>query len=214
MKIFMDTGDVEAIRKAYDTGMVDGVTTNPTHIAKSGKPFRAVIKEICAIVPGPVSAEAMGKNAEELVLAAEDMAQIADNVAIKIPMTPEGLKAVPILEEKGIKTNVTMVFSSTQCALAMKAGATFVSIVLSRLDAIANESDILVHDAVIIKQNYGFKSEILAASLKTQNHVLLALRGGADIITVPEPLFFQMYNHPLTAAGLTQFEKDWEKVPK
>ena len=214
MKIFMDTGDVEAIRRAYDTGMVDGVTTNPSHIAKSGRSFREVLKEICSIVPGPVSAEAMGKNARELIRAAEDIAQIADNVAIKIPMTPEGLKAVPVLEEKGIKTNVTMIFSSTQCSLAMKAGATFVSIVLSRLDAVANESDILVEDAVIIKHNYNFSSEVLAASLKTQNHVLLALRAGADIITIPEPLLFQMYKHPLTSEGLTQFEKDWEKVPK
>ena len=214
MKIFMDTGDVEAIRRAYDTGMVDGVTTNPTHIAKSGKPFREVVREICSIVPGPVSAEAMGKTSDELVNTAQDIAQIADNVAIKIPMTPEGLKAVPILEDKGIKTNVTMVFSSTQCALAMKAGATFVSIVLSRLDAVANESDILVEDAVIIKHNYGYKSEVLAASIKTQNHVLSALRAGADIITIPETLLFQMYNHPLTVAGLAQFEKDWEKVPK
>jgi transaldolase len=214
MKIFMDTGDVEAIRRARDTGMVDGVTTNPTHIARSGRSFREVVKEICSIIPGPVSVEAMGKNARELIRAAEDIARIADNVAVKIPMTPEGLKAVPVLEEKGIKTNVTMIFSSTQCALAMKAGATFVSLVLSRLDAVANESDILLQDAVIIKQNYNFSSEILAASIKTQNHVLSSLRAGADIITIPEPLLFQMYNHPLTEAGLTQFEKDWAKVPE
>lgn len=212
MKIFMDTGDVEAIRRAYDTGMVDGVTTNPTHIANSGRPFKEVIKEICSIVPGPVSAEAMGTTAEQLIHAAEDISQIADNVAIKIPMNVEGLKAVPVLEEKGIKTNVTMIFSSTQCALAMKAGATFVSIVLSRLDAIANESDILIEDSVIIKNNYGFKSEILAASLKTQNHALSSFRAGADIVTIPEALLFQMYKHPLTTEGLAQFEKDWGKV--
>ncbi len=212
MKIFMDTGDVEAIRRAYDTGMVDGVTTNPTHIANSGRPFKEVIKEICSIVPGPVSAEAMGSNAEQLVHAAEDIAKIADNIVIKIPMNVEGLKAVPVLEEKGIKTNVTMIFSSTQCALAMKAGATFVSIVLSRLDAIANESDILIEDSVIIKNNFNFKSEVLAASLKTQNHALSCLRAGADIITIPESLLFQMYKHSLTTEGLAQFEKDWQKV--
>lgn len=212
MKIFMDTGDVEAIRRAYDTGMVDGVTTNPTHIANSGRPFKEVIKEICSIVPGPVSAEAMGSNAEQLVHAAEDIAQISDNIVIKIPMNVEGLKAVPVLEEKGIKTNVTMIFSSTQCALAMKAGATFVSIVLSRLDAIANESDILIEDSVIIKNNFNFKSEVLAASLKTQNHALSCLRAGADIITIPESLLFQMYKHSLTTEGLAQFEKDWQKV--
>lgn len=212
MKIFIDTGDVEAIRRAYDTGMVDGVTTNPTHIANSGRPFKEVIKEICSIVPGPVSAEAMGSMAEELVQTAEEISQIADNVVIKIPMNVEGLKAVPVLEEKGIKTNVTMIFSSTQCALAMKAGATFVSIVLSRLDAIANESDILIEDSVIIKNNYGFKSEILAASLKTQNHALSSFRAGVDIVTIPEALLFQMYKHSLTTEGLAQFEKDWGKV--
>ncbi len=210
----MDTGDVEAIRKAYDTGMVDGVTTNPTHIAKSGRKFKDVVKEICSIVTGPVSAEAMGERAEDLIQAAEDISQIASNIVVKIPMNPEGLKAVPVLESKGIKTNVTMIFSSTQCALAMKAGATFVSIVLSRLDAIANESYILIEDSVIIKHNYGFKSEILAASLKTQNHVLSSLRAGADIITIPDALLFQMYKHPLTTAGLDQFKMDWEKVQK
>ncbi|MCF6359388.1 MAG: fructose-6-phosphate aldolase [Cyclobacteriaceae bacterium] len=212
MKIFIDTGDVEAIRRAYDTGMVDGVTTNPTHIANSGRPFKEVIKEICSIVPGPVSAEAMGSNAEQLVQAAEDIAQIADNIVIKIPMNVEGLKAVPVLEDKGIKTNVTMIFSSTQCALAMKAGATFVSIVLSRLDAIANESDILIEDSMMIKSNFNFKSEVLAASLKTQNHALSCFRAGADIITIPESLLFQMYKHSLTTEGLAQFEKDWLKV--
>ena len=214
MKIFMDTGDVESIRRCYDTGMVDGVTTNPSHIAKSGRPFKEVIKEICSIVPGPISAEAMGNTAEELIHAAEDIAQIASNIAIKIPMNIEGLKAVPVLKEKGIKTNVTMIFSSTQCALAMKAGATFVSLVLSRLDAVANESDILVEDSVIIKNNYGFDSQILTASLKTQNHVLLSWRAGADIVTIPESLLLQMYNHPLTDLGLAQFTKDWETVPK
>ncbi len=214
MKIFVDTGDVESIRRCNDTGMVDGVTTNPSHIAKSGRPFIDVVKEICSIVPGSVSVEAMGNTAEELVSAAEEIAQIAPNIAIKIPMNVEGLRAVPVLEGKGIKTNVTMIFSSTQCALAMKAGATFVSLVLSRLDAVAIESDVLIEDSVVIKNNYGFNSQILTASLKTQNHVLSSWRSGADIITIPESLLFQMYSHPLTDSGLAQFKKDWEKVPK
>ncbi len=214
MKIFMDTGDVESIRRAYDTGLVDGITTNPSHIAKSGRPFKDVVKEICSIVPGPISVEAMGDTAEELVAAAEDIAQLASNIAIKIPMNVEGIKAVPVLEAKGIKTNVTMIFSSTQCALAMKAGATFVSLVLSRLDNVAIESDILIEDSVLIKHNYGFDSQILTASLKTQNHVLSSWRAGAEIITIPESLLFQMYNHPLTDSGLAQFKKDWETVPK
>jgi transaldolase len=214
MKIFLDTGDVEAIKRANDTGLLDGVTTNPTHIAKTGRKFQDVVKEICGIVSGPVSVEAVAETAADLVREAEKAAQLAPNVAIKIPMTVDGLKAVPILEEKGIKCNVTMVFSATQSYLAMKAGATFVSIVISRLDAVCNEGDILISDAVTIKRNFGFGSEVLAGSIKTQNHVLSCLRTGADIVTIPESLFFQMYKHPLTDVGLAQFAKDWESVPK
>jgi len=214
MKIFLDTGDVEAIKRAHDTGLLDGITTNPTHIAKTGRKFQDVVKEICGIVSGPVSVEAMADTAEGLVNEAQKAAQLAPNVAIKIPMTVEGLKAVPILEDKGIKCNVTMVFSSTQTYLAMKAGATFVSIVISRLDAVCNEGDILISDAVTIKHNFDFASNVLAASLKTQNHVLSCLRAGVDIVTIPEFLFFQMYKHPLTDVGLAQFAKDWENVPR
>jgi len=214
MKIFLDTGDVEAIKRAHDTGLLDGITTNPTHIAKTGRKFQDVVKEICGIVSGPVSVEAMADTAEGLVNEAQKAAQLAPNIAIKIPMTVEGLKAVPILEDKGIKCNVTMVFSSTQTYLAMKAGATFVSIVISRLDAVCNEGDILISDAVTIKHNFNFGSNVLAASLKTQNHVLSCLRAGVDIVTIPESLFFQMYKHPLTDVGLAQFAKDWESVPK
>jgi transaldolase len=215
MRIFLDTGDVEAIKKAYDTGLIDGVTTNPTHIAKTGRKFRDVVKEICSVVPGPVSAEAVAEDTDELIAAAEDISAIAQNVVIKIPMTPEGLKAVPVLEkQKAIKTNVTMIFSSTQAFLAMKAVASFVSIVLSRLDAVANESYILVEDAAVIKANYGFASEIIAGSVKTQNQVLNCLRAGIDIVTVNPELFWQLYKHPLTDSGLAQFAKDWEDVPK
>lgn len=214
MRIFLDTGDVDAIAKAYQTGLVDGVTTNPSHIAKTGRKFKEVVKEICGIVPGPVSAEAVAENADDLVRAAGDIASIADNVVVKIPMTVEGLKAVPVLEKKKIRTNVTMVFSSTQASLAMKAGASFVSIVLSRLDAVANESYILVEDTMIVKDNYDFTSEIIAGSMKTQNHVLSCLRAGVDIVTIPDSLFFQMFKHPLTDAGLEAFEKDWKNVPK
>ncbi len=214
MKIFLDTGDVEAIKRAHETGLLDGITTNPTHIAKTGRKFQDVVKEICGIVSGPVSVEAMADTAEGLVREAQKAAQLAPNIAIKIPMTVEGLKAVPILEDKGIKCNVTMVFSSTQTYLAMKAGATFVSIVISRLDAVCNEGDILISDAVTIKHNFNFSSNVLAASLKTQNHVLSCLRAGVDIVTVPDSLFFQMYKHPLTDIGLAQFAKDWESVPK
>lgn len=215
MKIFLDTANIDAIKKAARSGLIDGVTTNPTHILNSGGKFRDIVKEICSIVPGPISAEVMADDAEGMIKEAQEIAAIAPNIAIKIPMNFEGLRAVPVLsKELNIKTNVTMIFSSTQVFLAMKAGATFVSIVLSRLDAVANESIVLLQDAVTIKQNYGFKSEVLAASLKTQNHVLDSLRVGADIATVPDTLFFQMYKHPLTDNGLAQFIKDWEKVPK
>ncbi len=213
MKIFIDSADVDAIKEAADTGLVDGVTTNPTYIAKSGKNFKKVVEEICKIVPGPVSAEAMAETADGMIKEAVEIASIAPNVVVKIPMNIEGLKAVPVLEkQKNVKTNVTMVFSSTQAFLAMKAGASLVSIVLSRLDAIANESIVLVEDAVTIKQNYGYRSEVLAASMKTQNHVLECLRAGVDIVTIPVQLFFQMYRHNLTDAGLEAFRKDWEKV--
>jgi transaldolase len=215
MKIFLDTGEIEAVRKAQATGLLDGVTTNPSHIAKTGRKFTDVVKEICDICPGTISVEAMGETADQLIEGAQKIVTIAPNITVKIPMTVEGLKAVPILEkQKNIRTNVTMIFSSTQAFLAMKAGATLVSIVLSRLDAIANESIFLVDDAVTIKENYGYDSLILAASLKTQNHVLTSLRRGVDVATVPESLFFQMYNHPLTDAGLNQFYKDWKNVPK
>ena len=215
MKIFLDTGDVEAVRKAYGTGLIDGVTTNPSHIAKTGRKFKEVVKEICSIVPGPISAEVLAETADGMIKEAQEIASIAPNIVVKIPMTVEGMKAVPVLEEqKKIKTNVTMIFSSTQVFLAMKAGASFVSIVLSRLDAVANESFILVEDAVTIKNNYAFGSEIIAGSMKTQNHVLACLRAGVDIATLNPDLFFQMFKHPLTDAGLAQFAKDWEKVPK
>ena len=215
MKVFLDSADVEAIRKAHETGLLDGVTTNPTYIAKSGRKFKEVVKEICSITPGPVSAEAMGETAAGLIEEAQEISAIAPNVVVKIPMTAEGLTAVGVLEnEKDIRINVTMVFSSTQAFLAMKAGATFVSIALSRLDAVANESDILAADAVTIKNNYGFQSQILAGSLKTQNHILSCLRVGVDVATVPDFLFYQMFKHPLTDVGLAQFAKDWAKVPK
>ena len=207
MKIFLDTGDVEAVRRVADTGLLDGVTTNPSHVARTGRRLRDIVKEICAIVAGPVSVEVLSE--------ARDLAGIAPNVAVKVPLTVEGLKAVPILEGRHqIQANVTMVFSAAQAFLAMKAGASYVSIVLSRLDAVGHESEILVQDAVMIRNNYAFDAEIIAGSVKTQNHVLACLRGGIDIATLPPELFFQMFQHPLTDAGLAQFARDWQKVPK
>lgn len=216
MKIFLDSADVESIRKAQGTGLLDGVTTNPSKIARSGRRFREVVREICTIVPGPVSAEAMGDTAEELIHQAREIAALAPNVVVKLPVTPAGLEAAAALErgEKRVRINVTMVFSATQALLAMKAGASFVSIVLSRLDACGGESEVLVRDAAAIRESYGFRSEIIAGSLKTQQHILSCLRWGIDIATVPESLFFQMFQHPLTEAGLEQFKKDWAHVPQ
>jgi len=215
MKIFLDTGDVQTIRKVADTGLLDGVTTNPSHVARTGRKLKDVVKEICGIVAGPVSVEALSETTEGMVREAGELATIAPNVVVKVPMTVEGMKAVPILErENQIKTNVTMIFSSTQAFLAMKAGASFVSIVLSRLDAIGQESEILVQDAALIRNNYAFHSEIIAGSVKTQNHMLACLRAGIDIATITPELFFQMFQHPLTNAGLAQFAQDWQKVPK
>jgi len=215
MKIFLDTADIESIKRANDTGLLDGITTNPTKIVATGKRFTSVIEEICSIVSGPVSAEAVAYTAGDIVKEAQKLAAIAPNVVNKVPMNVEGLKAAAILEkEKDIRVNVTMVFSADQACLAMKTGATFVTIVLSRLDKIGSESRVLVEDTVQIKKNYGFSSGILAASLKTRNHVLSCLRAGADIVSVPESLFFEMFHHPLTDQALAEFDEDWEKVPK
>jgi transaldolase len=215
MRIFLDTADVDEVRRAHETGLLDGVTTNPSKVAQTGRRFREVVAEICSVTPGPVSAEAMAETAEGMIEEAQEISKIAPNVIVKIPMTVEGLKAVPAIEkEHDIRVNLTMCFSSTQAFLAMKAGSSYVSIVLSRLDAVANESDILVQDAVVIRDNYGFDSEIIAGSLKTQNHVLAALRAGVDVVTIPSSLFFQMFRHPLTDAALAEFAADWKKVPK
>lgn len=215
MKIFLDTADVEAVRRVHATGLLDGVTTNPSKVAETGRKFIEVVKEIASITPGPVSAEAMSETAEEMIEEGRRIASIAPNVVVKIPMTVEGLKAIPVLEkEENVKVNCTMTFSATQAFLAMKAGASFVTIVLSRLDAVASESESLIYDAVTIRDNYGFDSQLIAGSVKTQNHILACLRAGVDIATIPEALFFQMFKHPLTDAALEEFVKDWKKVPK
>ena len=213
MKIFLDTADVGAIRRANDTGLLDGVTTNPSKIVESGRSFFEVVREICSIVKGPVSAEAVADTAEEIIARAEELAALAPNVVNKVPMTPEGLKAACILErDRGLRVNVTMVFSADQACLAMKTGATFVSLVLSRLDRIAGDSTVLLEDTMRIKTNYGFTSGILAASLKTRQHVLACMKAGIDIVSIPEALFFELFEHPLTEQGLQAFERDWGKV--
>jgi len=213
MRIFLDTADLESIRRAADTGLLDGVTTNPSKIAAAGRPYRALVRDICSVVRGPVSVEAVAATAEGLVRNAVEIAGLAPNIVVKVPVTPEGLKAARILEtERGVKVNVTMVFAADQACLAMKTGATYVSVVLSRLDATSMDSLLLVEDAMTIKRRYGFTSAVLAASLKTRMHVLGCLRLGCDVVTIPESLFFQMYQHPLTEQGLAEFERDWARV--
>lgn len=212
MKIFLDTADTDAIGRANDTGLLDGVTTNPTKILETGKPFMKVLEEICSIVAGPVSAEAVAEKAEDIVKEALKISSLASNIAIKVPMTPEGLKACKILRGKNIMVNATMIFAPDQALLAMKAGANFVSIVLSRLDKIAGSVESFVDDTVRIKKNYNFSSEILAASIKSRQHVIHCMKAGVDIITITDAVFFDMFKHPLTDQGLNDFEKDWNRV--
>jgi transaldolase len=214
MKIFLDTADIEAIKRANDTGLLDGITTNPSKILESGKKFTDVIAEICRIVKGPVSAEAVANKATEIVSEAVRISGIAPNVAIKVPMTLEGLKASQMLFEKGIKVNVTMVFSPDQALLAMKTRPTFVSIVLSRLDKIGGDVSQFIRDTMLIKRNYRFEVEILAASIKTRTSILDCIRSGVDIISIPESLFFDMFEHPQTTQGLVEFDAAWAKVIK
>ena len=212
MKIFLDTADIESIKRANDTGLLDGITTNPSKILESGKKFQDVITEICKIVKGPVSAEAVAVKAEDIVKEAVIIAGLAPNIAIKVPMTPEGLKASMMLGEKNIMVNVTMVFAPDQVLLAMKTNPAFVSIVISRLDKIGGNVVALMRDSVTIKKNYGFKGEILAASIKNRANVVDCMKAGVDIVTLPENIFFDMFKHPQTDQGLSEFDVAWEKL--
>ena len=212
MKIFLDTADIESIKRANDTGLLDGITTNPSKILESGKNFKEVLKEICKIVKGPVSAEAVAVKAEDIVKEAVIIAGLAPNIAIKVPMTPEGLKASMMLGEKNIMVNVTMVFAPDQVLLALKTNPTFVSIVISRLDKIGGDVVALMNDSVLIKENYGFQGEILAASIKNRANVVDCMKAGVDIVTLPENIFFDMFKHPQTDQGLSEFDVAWEKL--
>ncbi len=214
MKFFIDTANLDEIQKGLDMGMVDGVTTNPSLIARENCDFTARIQEICALVPGPVSAEVVATDADGMVNEAKALASIADNVVIKIPMTTEGLKATKALAEQGIHTNVTLVFSPLQALLAAKAGATYVSPFVGRLDDISQPGMDLIQDIVQIYDNYAFETEIIVASIRNPVHVLDAARIGADISTIPFKVIAQLAKHPLTDIGLEKFLADWEKVPK
>lgn len=214
MKFFIDTANLEEISKGVAMGMVDGVTTNPSLIARENKPFEEIIGEICRVVDGPVSAEVVSLEAAGMLNEARNLAKIAENIVVKIPMIVEGLKAVKILAAEGIKTNVTLVFSAAQALLAAKAGATYVSPFVGRLDDIGNPGMDLVSDIVTIYDNYGYQSEIIVASVRSPQHVLDAALIGADIATIPFKVIAQLAKHPLTDIGIDQFLADWEKRKK
>ena len=212
MKFFIDTANVDDIREVASWGIIDGVTTNPSLIAKEGKVFEDVIREIATIVDGPISAEVISLEADKMVEEAKELAKIHKNIVIKIPMTKEGLKAVAQLTKLGIKTNVTLVFSANQALMAAKSGATYVSPFLGRLDDISSQGMILVKDIVQIFKNFEIETEIIAASVRHPIHVLEIAKSGADIATVPRNVFEKMLNHPLTDSGIENFLKDWDSV--
>lgn len=214
MKIFMDTADVDEIREAAAMGMVDGVTTNPSLIAKTGKPFKQVIKEICDIVDGPISAESVNEDAEGMMKEAREYSKIHKNVVVKIPMTAEGLKATKMCAAEGIKTNVTLVFQPIQGLLAAKAGASFVSPFIGRLDDICQEGMDMVADLMTMLHNYNYKTEVIVASIRHPVHVVQSALIGAHIVTLPFKVFNTLVKHPLTNTGIEKFLADYKKIPK
>lgn len=214
MKFFIDTADIDEIKKGVEMGMVDGVTTNPSLVAKVDKPFIEILKEICDVVDGPVSAEVVSLDAEGMVKEARELAALADNIVIKIPMIVEGLKAVKQLTAEGIKTNVTLIFSSAQALLAAKAGASYVSPFVGRLDDISTQGMELVADIMGVFQNYGYETEIIVASIRNPLHVMDSALIGADIATIPLKVIEQLAKHPLTDIGMEKFLADWEKRKK
>ncbi len=214
MKLFIDTANVEHIREVASWGVLEGVTTNPSLIAKEGRDFRQVIEEICEIVDGPISAEAVSLEAEGMLREAREYSQWHQNVTIKLPMTDEGLKATAGCASEGIKTNVTLIFSASQALLAAKAGASFVSPFVGRLDDISHVGMELVHTIVALYENYGLETEVIVASVRNPLHVIDAALMGAHIATIPYKTFKQMLSHPLTDIGIQKFLDDWAKVPK
>lgn len=212
MKLFIDTANIDEIKEVNDWGVICGVTTNPSLIAKEGRVFKEVVKEITDIVDGPISAEVVSLEAEGMLEEARDLAKIHENIIIKVPMTKEGLKAVKVLNSEGIKTNVTLIFSANQALLAARAGASFVSPFIGRLDDITNEGIDIVKDIADVFHIHGIDCEIISASIRHPMHVLESARAGADIATIPYKVFNQMLNHPLTDIGIDKFLADWKEV--
>lgn len=215
MKFFIDSADVDEIREAASMGVLDGVTTNPTLVARSGRKFRDVLEEICEIVDGPVSAEAVSESAEDLIEEGQGLAKIHDNIVVKLPLTTNGLKACRALSDDGINTNVTLCFSPAQALLAAKAGATYVSPFVGRLDDISHEGLDLIEQIVQIFGNYeALETEVLVASIRHPLHLVKSARMGADVATIPFKVLDKLANHPLTDIGIERFLADWENVPK
>ncbi|MDH5637860.1 MAG: fructose-6-phosphate aldolase [Nitrospinota bacterium] len=214
MKIFIDSADIDQIREANSLGVVDGVTTNPSLVAKTGKDFKTVINEIVAEVDGPISAEVIALEAEAMVAEARELAAIHANIVVKIPMTVDGLKAVKVLSAEGIQTNVTLIFSPSQALLAAKAGATYVSPFVGRLDDISHDGMEIVDQILEIYGAYGYDTEVIVASIRHPLHLVQSARMGADVATIPLDVIKKLVGHPLTDLGIERFLADWEKVPK
>jgi transaldolase len=212
MKFFIDTANIDEIKRANELGMVDGVTTNPSLVSKEGREFKGLIREICDIVDGPVSAEVVSADAEGMIGEAKELAGLAQNIVVKIPLIEEGLKAVKILAQEGIQTNVTLCFSPVQALMAAKAGASYISPFVGRLDDISHTGMELVEQIITIYDNYGFETEVIVASIRNPLHVVDAAIMGADIATIPYKVITQLIRHPLTEIGLDKFLADWKKL--
>ena len=214
MKIFIDTADIDEIKEAASWGILDGVTTNPSLIAKTGRDFRTVVQEICEIVDGPISAECIETAAEKMIPEARDIAKMHPNIVVKVPLTAEGLKTVKVVSKEGIKTNVTLCFSAPQGLLAAKAGATYISPFIGRLDDLSHDGMEVVQDLVDIYDTYDLETQVLAASIRHPRHVTEAALCGAHVSTIPFGVLKQLMKHQLTDMGIERFLADWEKVPK
>jgi transaldolase len=212
MQFFLDTADLDEIKTALDWGMIDGITTNPSLIAKQGKPYLPTVKEIANLVPGPVSGEVLALDYDEMFDQAHRLAALAENVVVKVPLNPQGLKLVRVLAGEGIKTNVTLCFSAAQALVAAKAGATYISPFVGRLDDVGEEGMKLIEDVVGIYQNFEFATQVLVASARHPIHVVQAAQLGADVVTIPFKVLEQLYKHPLTDLGLDRFLADWKKT--
>lgn len=214
MKIFIDTANINEIKEAASLGVIDGATTNPSLISKEGRPAKDLLKEICSIVPGPVSAEVISLEADVMVKEARELSKIAKNIVIKIPLIKDGLKAIRVLSAEGVKTNATLCFSASQALLVAKSGADYVSPFIGRLDDISQKGMDLIRDIKAIYKNYGFKTQIIVASIRNPLHVVDAAIIGADIATAPFYVIEQLINHPLTDIGIQRFLEDYKKIPK